>query len=75
MAEDGPHLYGAPDGKDIESPAPEGLRGEEAPTGDRPDLTRRTVLGDGQSVTLEETSGVAFAEANGAGQKPRESPS
>lgn len=65
---DGTHIYGGPDPKDADSPPVEGLRGEQAGAGDRPDLRRTTMLSDGRTVEIEETSGVAAAEERGAGQ-------
>jgi hypothetical protein len=61
------HLYGGPDEENRQTPTEGGFHGEaKAPPGDvPPDQTRRTMLGDGQSVTIEETSGVAAAEAAG----------
>jgi hypothetical protein len=50
-----------------ETPPPGGLRGEVADNSDteRPDLKRRIAVG-GAMLTVEDSSGIAFAEATGA---------
>jgi hypothetical protein len=60
-----PHIYGAADEADRDPPAAQGIRGEnrsDETSGYAHDLT----LGDGRKVTVEQASGVAFAEATGA---------
>lgn len=69
-----PHLYGTADEADRDPPAAQGMRGENRPdeaAGYAHDLT----LGDGRTVTVEQASGVAFAEATGAaGRRAPEAP-
>jgi hypothetical protein len=59
------HLYGMADDDNGQSSAPEGMRGERAPTIDDPALHRDTAVAGGR-VTVQESSGVAFVEASGA---------
>lgn len=63
-----PRVYGqADDGnRTSPAPAPEGMRGEGGPaTSDHPELAHEETLSGGRRVLLEETNGVAFAEATG----------
>jgi hypothetical protein len=57
-----PHLYGTPDPKNPPAPAIGGLRGEKHLSKNEDNLEHVERLGD-RDVTIEETSGVAFAEA------------
>ena len=68
---DDAHVYGGPDPKHDEPSPMGGFRGEGTVTGDRSDLRRTTVLGGGQRVEIEEESGVAYAESQGAGRGPK----
>ncbi|WP_420139657.1 hypothetical protein [Sphingomonas sp.] len=66
-------VYGQPDGEDDQAVPEEGLRGEQgAPARLREDLSHDVKGADGSPITLQEQSGVAFAEASGAadGQDP-----
>lgn len=62
------HLYGGSDPTDDTPPTSEGFRGEGAPDGDRPEQRRSEMLSDGRTVEVEEESGIAYAESQGAGQ-------
>ena len=61
------HLYGGRDEENRQTPTEGGFHGEaKAPPGEtNPDQTRTTLVAGGTSVTVEETSGVAAAEAAG----------
>jgi hypothetical protein len=65
MSDSETHIYGMAEGDNGESPAPEGMRGERAPTADDPALRRDTAMA-GSRVTVQENSVIAFAEASGA---------
>ena len=67
-------VYGMADPANRHPPAAQGMRGEKASTrpGERdPEFSRPVTLEGGNTVTVSEGSGVAFAEATGrAGAKP-----
>ena len=69
MADKGePRVYGMADQANRDPPAAEGLRGEKPsarPREREPDLSHKVTLGDGNTVTVSEGSGVAWAEATG----------
>lgn len=65
MSEPETHIYGMADDDNGQSSAPEGMRGERAPTIDDPALRRKVAVA-GAPVTVQESSGVAFVEASGA---------
>jgi len=54
------HVYGAADDSNRQPPPEQGMRGEQSSTGTRANLTHE----DG-TVTVQESSGTAFAEAAG----------
>lgn len=58
-------IYGMANEENRQTPAPEGFRGERAPTSNNPALQRDVSLGD-HDVEVQESSGVAFVEASGA---------
>jgi hypothetical protein len=61
-----PRVYGAPDPENRQPPPPMGMRGEEgAPLSDPPPGQSREASVDGRTIVVEETSGVAAAEATG----------
>ena len=63
-----PRVYGQADDSSRTPPAPGGMRGENADPLATPDpeMAHEETLPDGRRVILEETNGVAFAEATGA---------
>jgi hypothetical protein len=69
MADKGePRVYGMADQANRDLPAAEGMRGEKPsvrPREREPDLSHKVTLGDGNTVTVSEGSGVAWAEATG----------
>jgi hypothetical protein len=65
MSDPDTHIYGMAEDDNGQSSAPEGMRGERAPTVDDPALRRDTAVAGGR-VTVQESSGVAFVEASGA---------
>lgn len=63
---DQPRVYGAPDPDNRQSPAEQGLRGEQgAAKPVRTDLAHEVTTPDGDTIILEEQSGTAFAEVTG----------
>ena len=64
MAEQ-PRIYGTADQAGRDPPAAQGMRGENRPD-DSGEYARTVSLGDGRNVTIEQDSGVAYAEATGA---------
>lgn len=71
-----PHVYGGADREDKQGPAPQGMRGEAAapldPDATSPDQIHETDVVGGR-VTVQETSGTAFAESAGRAGLARES--
>lgn len=67
-----PHVYGAADDANRQPPGPEGWRGE----GGEPDLkgARTVIAAGGEPVAIEETSGIAVAEADGHTGLKRDDP-
>lgn len=63
-----PHVYGQADESSRTPPTSQEMRGENAAPLAPPDpaMAHEEVIGDGRRVLLEETNGVAFAEATGA---------
>jgi hypothetical protein len=59
----GGHTYGAADDNNRQPPGPEGFRGENAETDAK--ATHGVIGAGGQVVEVEETSGIAAAEAAG----------
>jgi hypothetical protein len=65
MADDtSPRLYGDADPDNRQPAGTEGMRGEGNPEVEQPE-GERDVDAEGQHVTIEETSGIAVAEAQG----------
>lgn len=64
---DKPHVYGSADPENRQPPAEEGFRGERAPRQPADHDQIRPVEG-APGVRVQEESGVAFAEAEGAGK-------
>jgi hypothetical protein len=61
-------VYGMADQANRDPPAAEGMRGDKAsarPSERDPALSHQVALGDGNTVTISEGSGVAFVEATG----------
>ncbi|GAO38124.1 hypothetical protein SCH01S_04_00080 [Sphingomonas changbaiensis NBRC 104936] len=61
-------VYGMPDPANRDPVAPEGMRGDRVEVEPRrrdPDLSHKVMLETGNTVTLDEGSGVAYAEATG----------
>jgi len=65
MSDSNDRIYGMADEENRQTPAPEGFRGERAPTVDNRELRHKALTGTGP-VEVQETSGVAFVEASGA---------
>ncbi len=61
------HPYGGADEENRQTPTDQGFHGEgKAPLADvPPGQSHTTLLGDGNPVTVQETSGIAAAEASG----------
>jgi hypothetical protein len=62
-----PHVYGAADSDNRQTPADNGMRGEQtAPLpGDSPAPPHTVMVAGGNTVTIQEESGIAAAEAVG----------
>lgn len=69
MADPDTRLYGLADPANHQAPAENGMRGEAAPD-DETGYHRDVIPPDQPPIAVEEESGVAFAEANGAGASP-----
>ena len=69
MADQDTRLYGMADPANHQAPAENGMRGEAAPDDDT-GYHRDVIPPDQPPIAVEEESGVAFAEANGAGASP-----
>lgn len=60
------HVYGTADPDDRQTPTANGFHGEaKAPLAQPPADRPRTVVAEGQRITVEQQSGVAAAEAAG----------
>lgn len=73
MADPDTRLYGMADPANHQAPAENGMRGEAAPDDDT-GYHRDVIPPDQPPIAVEEESGVAFAEANGAGASPDRAP-
>lgn len=60
-----PRVYGMADEDNRQTPAPEGFRGERGATADDSAL-RHDIAAGATPIAVQESSGVAFAEASGA---------
>jgi len=60
------HVYGSADDDNRQTPTPNGFHGEgKAPPTGSPENTRTAMVAGGATVTVEEESGIAAAEAAG----------
>lgn len=73
MAVPDTRLYGMADPANNQAPPENGMRGEAAPDGES-GYHRDVTPPDQPPIVVEEESGVAFAEANGAGASPDRAP-